>query len=131
MPELSVVMPVYNEARTVGAVVTAWAKELGRLKIAYEFRAYDVGSRDGTEDALRAVATDLPGLVVQRHANMGHGRTILRGYGEAAGEWVFQIDSDDEMSPTAFEELWARRADYDLLLGCRKDRRSTPARRII
>jgi hypothetical protein len=44
---------------------------------------------------------------------------------------VFQVDSDDEMSPPAFEQLWTRRSAYDLLLGCRQDRSSAAARRII
>ena len=44
--ELSVVMPVYNEADAVGPVVSAWARELDRLKIRYELLVYDDGSRD-------------------------------------------------------------------------------------
>lgn len=129
--ELSVVMPVYNEAGAVGPVVRSWMTELDRLKIDYELLVYDDGSRDGTADVLRDIARDEPRLVVKQHANMGHGPTISRGYREAAGEWVFQIDSDDEMTPASFEELWTRRADYDLVLGCRKDRHSRLARRLI
>jgi dolichol-phosphate mannosyltransferase len=129
--ELSVVMPVYNEADAVGPVVSAWAEELDRLKIRYELLVYDDGSRDRTADVLRRIASGRHQVVVKSHANMGHGPTISRGYREAAGEWVFQIDSDDEMSPDGFEQLWTRRAAYDLLLGCRQDRNSTAARRII
>ena len=44
--ELSVVMPVYNEADAVGPVVSAWAGELDRLTISYEFLVYDDGSRN-------------------------------------------------------------------------------------
>ena len=124
-------MPVYNEAEAVGAVVRSWTDELDRLKIGYEFLVYDDGSRDGTAEALNKVASDRPRLVVKRHANIGHGPTISRGYREAKGEWVFQIDSDDEMAPASFEQLWARRAEYDLLLGCRKDRAARLGRRII
>ena len=130
-PELSVVMPVYNEAEAVEPVVRAWADELDRLNICYEFLVYDDGSRDRTADVLRHIAIEKPQIVVRSHANMGHGPTIWRGYREATGDWVFQVDSDDEMSPPAFEQLWTRRADHDLLLGCRKDRHATVARRII
>ena len=129
--ELSVVMPVYNEADAVGPVVSAWLDELDRLKIRYEFLVYDDGSRDRTADVLRQIASERRQVAVRSHANMGHGPTISRGYREAAGEWVFQVDSDDEMSPHAFERLWTRRADHDLLLGCRQDRSSTAARRVI
>ena len=80
---------------------------------------------------LRRTATGKPRVVVKHHANIGHGPTISRGYREATGEWVFQVDSDDEMSPSAFEQLWTRREAYDLLLGCRQARNATAARRII
>ena len=129
--ELSVVMPVYNEAGAVGGVVRSWVTELDRLQIRYEFLLYDDGSRDETATVLRQLALTSPPLVVKSHLNMGHGPTIMAGYRDATGEWVFQVDSDDEMSPDSFERLWSRRADFDLLLGCRKDRQSPLARRII
>ena len=72
--ELSVVMPVYNEADAVGPVVSAWAGELDRLTISYEFLVYDDGSRDGTADVLRQIANERRQVVVKSHANMGHGR---------------------------------------------------------
>jgi len=130
-PELSVVMPVYNEADAVEPVVRAWVEELDRLTICYEFLVYDDGSRDQTADVLRRIANERSQIVVKSHGNMGHGPTIRKGYREATGDWVFQIDSDDEISPSAFEQLWTRRADYDLLLGCRQGRQATIARRII
>jgi hypothetical protein len=44
---------------------------------------------------------------------------------------VFQIDSDGEMGPESFAELWNARERFDLVLGCRKNRQSPLARRII
>ena len=130
-PELTVVMPVYNEGGTIARVVRSWMGELDRLHISYEFLAYDDGSRDETADVLKLLAQTNPRLAVKSHANIGHGPTILAGYHEAVGEWVFQVDSDDEMTPDSFEQLWSCRADHDLLLGCRKDRQSPLGRRII
>jgi glycosyltransferase involved in cell wall biosynthesis len=131
VPELSVVMPVYNEADSVAAVVRSWVGTLDALQIEYEFLLYDDGSRDRTHAVLDALAADIPRLVVKRHANRGHGPTILRGYAEAEGAWIFQTDSDDEMPSDPFVELWTRRAEYDLLLGCRQNRRAPLGRRLI
>jgi glycosyltransferase involved in cell wall biosynthesis len=126
--DLTVVMPVYNEEGAVAEVVRAWDGELGRLGIAYELRVYDDGSRDRTGEVLVDLSHELPRLLVTRHANRGHGPTILRGYREARGDWVFQTDSDGEMEPDSFPVLWERRGDYDFLFGIRAGRQWTPAR---
>ena len=128
---LSIVMPVYNEGAVIAEVVTSWIQELERLGIDYEFLAYDDGSRDETGRILERLAGQQRGLMVTRKANSGHGPTILRGYREACGEWIFQVDSDDEMGPEHFAGLWTQRDDYDLLIGRRQHRDSPLARRLL
>ena len=75
-----------------------------------------------------------PQINVRQKPNGGHGNTILTGYREATADgfdWIFQIDSDDEMGPEKFGELWAKRNDHDFLVGIREGRRQTLSRRII
>ena len=129
--ELSVIMPAYNEERSIPAVVCAWMAALDRLKIDYEFLAYDDGSVDGTGILLRELAARHPRLVVVSHANRGHGPTILSGYRDARGEWVFQMDSDGQVGPDAFEGLWSRRDRFDFLIGVRRTRGPAVARRVV
>jgi len=130
-PTLTVVMPAYNEAGAIREVVTAWDRQLGTLGVPYEIRVYDDGSRDGTGDLLAALGRERPAVAAIRQANRGHGPTILRGYREARGEWVFQTDSDDEMGPESFPLVWQRRHDADVVLGYRDGRASPPARRLV
>jgi glycosyltransferase involved in cell wall biosynthesis len=130
-PELSVVMPVYNEGAVIAEVIETWLDELARLGIDFELLAYDDGSRDDTGKILTGLSVHRPDLEVTSQANAGHGPTILRGYREARGEWVFQVDSDDEMSAEHFGLLWAQRGDHDLILGRRQHRDAPLARRII
>lgn len=130
-PELSVVLPVYNEGEVIERVLAGWSARLDDLGIDYELAAYDDGSRDQTLEVLRRAAEDDPRLLAHSHPNRGHGPTLLRGYREARGDWVFQTDSDDEIPPEPFEELWSRRSEHDFLIGARSDRRAPLARRII
>ena len=132
--ELSVVMPVYNEAEAIGPVLKKWMAMLDTLGIRYRIRAYNDGSKDATGKILAEVAEASGGRVLAvDKPNSGHGPTILRGYREAAedSEWVFQIDSDDEMGPESFPELWAKREDYDFLVGRRDGRRQPLARKVV
>jgi dolichol-phosphate mannosyltransferase len=130
-PQLTVVMPVYNEEAAVAPVVSGWLAELDRLALDYRLAVYDDGSRDGTAAILEGLAARHPRLGVAHHANRGHGPSILRGYREARGEWVFQVDGDGEMAESGFEALWARREGYDLLIGHRLDRQAPPLRRVV
>src|SRR5262245_30899365 len=130
-PDLSVVMPVHNEELSIRPVLEEWTSMLDNLGISYELRVYDDGSRDRTGAIIEELARERPSVVALRHENRGHGPTILRGYREARGEWVFQTDSDDEMSPESFPSVWSRREDADLVLGYRAGRRSPPSRRLV
>ena len=127
--DLCVVMPVYNEQEAIGAVLEKWVRALDVLGIDYVIRPYNDGSRDDSFIVMRDSADKLNvggvKVDVRDKPNGGHGNTILTGYREAARDgfdWIFQIDSDDEMGPEKFGELWSRRYDYDFLVGIRDGR---------
>ena len=130
-PELTVVMPVYNEEKLIEGVVSDWQCELRRFSIRYELVLYNDGSTDKTKAVLEQLAERSPELVVKTHSNRGHGPTILRGYSEAKGDWILQMDSDGEMDPAEFQQLWSAREKYDLILGCRQNRKESVLRRLI
>jgi glycosyltransferase involved in cell wall biosynthesis len=46
--ELQVVMPVYNEQSTIGAVIDQWCAQLDACAVRYSILALDDGSTDGT-----------------------------------------------------------------------------------
>lgn len=133
--KLCVVMPVYNEQDAIGGVLEKWDVALKALDIDYEIRPYNDGSRDRSLAVMRETAARLgERICVKDKPNGGHGNTILTGYREAAADgfdWIFQIDSDDEMGPEKFGELWARRNDYDFLVGIRDGRVQALPRKVI
>lgn len=131
---LCVVMPVYNEQDAIPTVLVKWDDALAALGIDYEIRPYNDGSKDSSLDVMRAVAAGRPRISVRNKQNGGHGNTILTGYREAAADgfdWIFQIDSDDEMGPEKFEDLWSARNDADFLVGIRDGRRQALPRKIM
>lgn len=131
---LCVVMPVYNEQDAIGPVLEKWHRALAALGADFTIRPYNDGSKDESLRVMRAAAERLPNVDVRDKPNGGHGHTILTGYREAAADgfdWVFQIDSDDEMGPEKFSELWTRRGEYDFLVGIRDGRIQQLPRKII
>lgn len=131
--ELSIVIPSFNEARHIDKVLADWMDVCRRLDIDYEITIYDAQSTDGTLDIVRTRMHDAEegrvGLTVL--PGLPHGPSILRGYRDAASEWIFQMDSDDAFGTSGFEQLWHERTGYDLLLGCRTGRLSNRPRRLV
>lgn len=136
---LCVVMPVYNEREAIVGVLAKWCAALDALDADYVIRPYNDGSKDDSLAVMQSKAGELNAdgrlrVDVRDKPNGGHGNTILTGYREAAAdgfEWIFQIDSDDEMGPEEFGELWSRREDFDFLVGIRDGRVQRLPRKVI
>lgn len=132
--DLAVVVPVYNEQDSVKQVLMEWYEVLCKLGVNFCIFAYNDGSRDNSAAVLEAVAKEYPGYIrVVNKTNSGHGPTILRGYRETSkvAEWIFQMDSDNEMGPDSFSELWSCRDKYDFLAGTRQGRYQMIPRKIV
>ena len=132
-PELTVVVPVYNEEACIREVLSGWIRELKKLSINFQIIALNDGSKDQSGKILDHMAAEFPEITCINKPNSGHGPTILTGYQKASqnSTWIFQIDSDDEMGPESFYELWRKRESHDFLLGRRDQRRQPLSRKII
>ena len=125
--ELLVVIPVFNEERSVSAVLDEWTAELDRSGAVYSILLIDDGSTDSTPEVLGGWKRDHAStrLEIMRHCNRGHGQTCLEGYRIACDRqipWVFQIDSDGQCDPKFFPNLWAARQRHDVVYGHRAKR---------
>ena len=130
--ELNIVIPVYNESEIIKDVTDSWIVALNKIGIDFEINLYNDGSKDNSAEILDAIEAENACVNVIHKENSGHGPTILMGYMNSKdNEWVFQIDSDGEMKPDKFVELWNNRNKYDFLLGTRFNRQSPISRKII
>src|SRR5262249_21598344 len=100
--KLSVVIPVYNERKTVGEIV----ERVERVDIPKEIIIVDDGSTDGTRERLDEIRKDHPNLTVilQPH-NMGKGKALRTGFEAARGDYVIVQDADLEYDPEDYHKL--------------------------
>jgi dolichol-phosphate mannosyltransferase len=97
-PEISVVVPVYDEAGNAAALAREIAAAFdGRP---YEMIFVDDASRDGTRAELMAAKSELPALRVLSHAkNAGQSRSIRSGVLAARGSILVTLDGDGQNVP--------------------------------
>ncbi|HSI36289.1 MAG TPA: glycosyltransferase [Tepidisphaeraceae bacterium] len=95
VPELSIVIPAYNEAHKIAKDVAAAAQFLIEQRMSGEVIVSDDGSRDGTADVARATAVPA-GVelhVIAAERNRGKGAAVRAGMTAARGTFVMFADS--------------------------------------
>ena len=103
MPLISIIVPVFNEAATVAAVIDRL--QVVPLPVDREIVAVDDGSTDGTREVLDRYAGS-PGITVIHAAqNGGKGSAIRTGLQVASGEVVAIQDADLELDPAQLADL--------------------------
>ena len=132
LKDVAVVIPVFNEEKLIGECINEWLNVLDSVNLNYEILIIDDGSSDATIPIVERYG-DNPNIQVIIKQNEGHGPTILAGYKRAVGiaEWVFQADSDNEISPNQFSALWSRRQGQDAVIAWRQGRNQTTVRRLV
>jgi glycosyltransferase involved in cell wall biosynthesis len=100
--KLSIVIPCYNEARTIRLIVD-------RVRAApvpdKEIIIVDDCSRDGTRDLLRTEIAPLVDQVIYHANNQGKGAALRTGFAAATGDVVIVQDADLEYHPNEYPKL--------------------------
>ncbi|HND60183.1 MAG TPA: glycosyltransferase family 2 protein [Opitutaceae bacterium] len=100
--KLSIVIPCYNEAKTIRAII----ERVRSAPVAdKEIIIVDDCSRDGTRDLLRTQLSSLVDRVIYHEHNQGKGAALRTGFAAATGDVVIVQDADLEYDPQEYPRL--------------------------
>lgn len=131
-PQLSVVIPVYNEEPGLAALFERLYDALDALRISYEVIFINDGSRDRSVALLRQQFERRPDVtvVILFNANFGQHVAIMAGFERARGHRVVTLDADLQNPPEEIGKLLAKMDEgYDYVGGVRQERKDTWFRR--
>lgn len=118
-PELSVILPTYNEAKNIAKVIQELNAFFENQKIETEIIVVDDSSPDGTANEVKKMQKKFQNLVLLGdHPKEGIGKALQRGYDAARGEWLFSMDADRAFKIGDIQKLLRERKNgYDFIIG--------------
>ena len=130
---ISVVVPVYDEERSVALLYDELRAALEPLDVPWEAIFVDDGSTDGTFAALTRLHSAADNVrVVRLRRNFGKAAALVAGFDQARGEIVVTIDGDLQDDPAEIPRLLAKLDEgFDLVSGWKAHRRDRLSRRLL
>ena len=111
---LTVIIPAFNEAAGIGAVLDELKNECGQFLTTIV--VVDDGSKDDTARIARAHGV----VVIQHPANLGYGASLKSGLRRAETTHVATFDADGQHQPSDLRRLWESRQGSAMIIGARQ-----------
>lgn len=128
--EVTLLLPVYNEAKTIENVVLEFYRKIGK-KIPLEIMIVEDGSTDGTKDILLRLSRKIPVKLFLGEERKGYSKALVVGLKKVTTKFVVCVDSDGQHLPGDFWKLFRYRNKYDIVSGWRVKRADSTHRRLM
>ncbi|NUM36626.1 MAG: glycosyltransferase family 2 protein [Candidatus Brocadiae bacterium] len=131
MPEISVVLPIYNEKGNIENLVQEIIAAIEPLSKPFEILCVDDGSKDGSLETILALcARDARIQALSHERNFGQSAAQASGFGKARGSILVTLDADGQNNPADIPRLLSFIGEYDCACGIRGKRRDTWVRKL-
>ena len=122
-PEISIVIPVYNERENLVLLDEQITKHMKRLNKEYEVIFVDDGSKDGSAKLIHTLKNNNPRLrLIKFGQNHGQTAAFSIGFEKSRGDIIITMDADLQNSPADIPLLLDAIKEYDVVCGWRYKR---------
>lgn len=129
--KLSLIFPVYNEAKSITKVLEGFSDFCDDQNIDHEILVVNDGSHDATSAKVKNFAdTHKSVRLIEHPTNQGYGATLRSGFSAATGDFIFFTDSDGQFSPDDLDQTLPLIDQKVIVLGYRAQRAEGFFRRI-
>lgn len=129
-PEISVVIPVYNEEESLPCLAAEIQGPMRSLGRPYEVIYVDDGSTDGSAAVLLRLAREDPAVrIIRQRRNAGQSAALDAGFRSARGGIVVTLDADLQNDPADIPRLLERMDGHDVVSGVRARRQDAWVRK--
>lgn len=119
-PRLSIVIPAYNEARRLPSTLSRLHAYLRDQVYSWEIIVVSNASVDGTDDLVRELTAEIPGLQLISLTGKGKGLAVRTGAIRSWGDIVFLCDADLSMPPESIAAFMDAIEHADVVVGSRE-----------
>ncbi len=131
MPEISIVIPVYNEEDNLYPLISAIFASMDSVKREYEVIFVNDGSTDNSFEILKKLACENANIkIVNFDANYGLTAAIDAGFKASSGDIIVSLDADLQNDPADIPKMLDGVKDYDMVCGWRHKRDDPLTKRV-
>ncbi|MBL1210267.1 glycosyltransferase family 2 protein [Geminocystis sp. GBBB08] len=131
--DLSLVIPIYNEAENIPLLIKAIVNSLQNTSLTYEILCVDDGSQDESVNVLKDISNNnlhVKGIILRK--NYGQTPAMAAGFENAMGKVIITLDGDLQNDPADIPLLLSKLEEgYDLVSGWRKNRQDDALTRLL
>ncbi|MCK5215534.1 MAG: glycosyltransferase family 2 protein [Candidatus Omnitrophica bacterium] len=121
--ELSIIMPVYNEAESIAQVIRQYYEGIILKRPNIKLIIAEDGSTDGTKDILQELKIEMDFELISGRDRKGYTKAFKDALAYSETEWVFFSDSDGQHDPQDILMMMEESDGFDIVSGCKSPRR--------
>ena len=125
--DISICLPIFNEAKSIKFVIDEWINLMNKLSLDFKIICSEDGSTDETKKILLEITKNNPKVIDNMSdKKRGYTKAVISGVEKADTRYVLCVDSDGQCNPADFENFWTNKERLDrnyFLIGDRFNRK--------